>query len=56
VKVSVRLIGDGLSRAGPLVNDVRRRAIESLETRIAKEREARRRERDARPPTKPAAR
>lgn len=35
MKVSVRLIGDGFTRADALVADVRRRALERLEARIA---------------------
>lgn len=31
MKVTVRLVGDGLARADVLANDVRRRAIEHLE-------------------------
>lgn len=41
MKVSVRLIGDGLSRADALVTDVRRRALERLEARIAARENAR---------------
>lgn len=35
MKVSVRLIGDGFTRADALLSDVRRRALERLEARIA---------------------
>lgn len=39
MKVTVRLVGDGLARADTLANDVRRRAIEHLEARAAERRE-----------------
>lgn len=35
MKVSVRLIGDGFTRTDALVADVRRRALERLQARIA---------------------
>jgi hypothetical protein len=41
VKVSVRLIGDGFAHAEALVADVRRRAMERLEARIAARENAR---------------
>ena len=56
MKISVRLVGDGFARADALVADVRRRATEHVQARIEREREARRRDRDARRATKPAAR
>lgn len=34
MKVTVRLIGDGIARADALVADVRRRALERLQARI----------------------
>lgn len=55
MKVGVRVIGDGFARAEALVADVRRRAIERIEARIAEAREARR-ESNAPPVTKPPAR
>ena len=39
MKVTVRLIGDGLARADTLANDLRRRAIEHLEARATERRQ-----------------
>lgn len=39
MKVSVRLLGDGLASAQPLAQDMRRRAIEHLEARLAARRD-----------------
>lgn len=39
MKVSVRVVGDGLTRAEALAEDMRRRAVEQLEARLAAHRD-----------------
>lgn len=56
MKIGVHLIGGAFARAEALVNDVRRRATERLAARFEQERDARRRDRDARAATKPGTR
>lgn len=54
MKVSVRVTGDGFAHAGARAEEMRRRAIERLEMRLLKERDARLGQRDAHPQPKPA--